>query len=204
MRFARFALPLQAKQTYEQMKNVRIVLALVLAAVLLGACGKKKQSDDIIAPKVVEETPKEPVRSQEYNDDRHVEWLGKDYHVSIHRHASDSLPMVQDENGQKFVDNVFMLVVQRSDGSVFFQQKFTKSQLVQYLDDQYKEQGIFEGLVFDQVDGDYLRFGASVGIPQSDEYIPLVFRLSKTGVLQITRDTQMDTTPEQGPSSEDI
>lgn len=204
MRFARFALPLQAKQTYEQMKNVRIVLALVLAAVLLGACGKKKQSDDIIAPKVVEETPKEPVRSQEYNDDRHVEWLGKDYHVSIHRHASDSLPMVQDENGQKFVDNVFMLVVQRSDGSVFFQQKFTKSQLVQYLDDQYKEQGIFEGLVFDQVDGDYLRFGASVGIPQSDEYIPLVFRLSKTGALQITRDTQMDTTPEQGPSSEDI
>ena len=204
MRFARFALPLQAKQTYEQMKNVRIVLALVLAAVLLGACGKKKQSDDIIAPKVVEETPKEPVRSQEYNDDRQVEWLGKDYHVSIHRHASDSLPMVQDENGQKFVDNVFMLVVQRSDGSVFFQQKFTKSQLVQYLDDQYKEQGIFEGLVFDQVDGDYLRFGASVGIPQSDEYIPLVFRLSKTGALQITRDTQMDTTPEQGPSSEDI
>ena len=204
MRFARFALPLQAKQTYEQMKNVRIVLALVLAAVLLGACGKKKQSDDIIAPKVVEETPKEPVRSQEYNDDRQVEWLGKDYHVSIHRHASDSLPMVQDENGQKFVDNVFMLVVQRSDGSVFFQQKFTKSQLVQYLDDQYKEQGIFEGLVFDQVDGDYLRFGASVGIPQSDEYIPLVFRLSKTGALQIPRDRQMDTTPEQGPSSEDI
>lgn len=186
------------------MKNVRILLVLLLAAVLLGACGKKKQSDDIIAPKVVEETPKDPVKLQEYNDDRHVEWLGKDYHVSIHRHAADSLPMVQDETGQKFVDNVFTLVVQRSDGSMFFQRKFTKAQLTQFLDDQYKEQGLFEGLVFDKVDGDYLQFGASVGIPQSDEYIPLVFRLSRMGTMQITRDTQMDTTPEQGPSSEDI
>ena len=68
--------------------------------------------------------------------------------------------------------------------------------LTQYLDDDFNKTGVFEGLVFDKADGDWLVFGASVGHPQSDEYIPLVFRLSRMGVLDIKRDTQMDSTPE--------
>jgi hypothetical protein len=104
--------------------------------------------------------------------------------------------MVKDETGQKFVDNVFRLTVSRQDGSVFYNRTFTKKALTQYLDDDFNKTGVFEGLVFDKADGDLLVFGASVGHPQSDEYIPLVFRLSRMGVLDIKRDTQMDSTPE--------
>jgi hypothetical protein len=49
--------------------------------------------------------------------------------------------------------------------------------------------------VFDRADGDDLVFGASVGHPQSDEYIPLVIRLTRMGELSIRRDSQMDTPP---------
>ena len=144
---------------------------------------------------------------QEYTDERHVDWIGKKYHVAIHREATDSQPMVKDETGQEFVDNVFTLAVTRSDGTIFFSQTFTKSSVSKYLDDDFRKAGIFEGLVFDKVDGDWLQFAASVGLPQTDEYIPLVIKLSRMGQLEISRDTQMDTngdTPLPDPSSEEI
>ena len=65
--------------------------------------------------------------------------------------------------------------------------------MTQYLDNDFNKTGVFEGLVFDKTDGDWLVFAASVGHPQSDEYIPLIIRLSRMGVLTIARDTQMDT-----------
>ena len=57
------------------------------------------------------------------------------------------------------------------------------------------------------MEGDYLVLGASVGHPQTDEYIPLVVRLSRMGQLDIKRDTQLDTNADnQQPdsTSEDI
>ena len=167
----------------------------VLVAVTV-ACGNKKKSEDIIAPRVEKVKPKAPIRMQAYTDERDVDWIGKSYHVKITREASDSLAMVKDETGQKFVDNVFTITVSRMDGSVFFNRTFTKNTVSDYLDNDYRKTGIFEGFVFDKADGDWLVFAASVGHPQTDEYIPLVIRLSRMGDLEIKRDVQMDTTPE--------
>ena len=47
--------------------------------------------------------------------------------------------------------------------------------------------------MFDKADGDWLEFAASVCHPQTDEYIPLIVRLSRMGELTIQRDSQMDT-----------
>lgn len=186
------------------MNKIHIFLMALVACVLLSACGEKKKSDNIIAPRVVEAVPQEPVKMQEYTDERSVDWLGKNYHVAIHRHASDSLPMVKDETGQEFVDNVFSLVVSRADGSIFFNRKFTKKDVVNYIDENYRKSGVFEGLVFDRAEGDDLILAASVGLPQTDEYIPLVIRLSRMGQISIQRDTQMDTnSPSQDNQKED-
>lgn len=178
------------------MKQTLSMLLLAGMVVVLAACGGKKKSNDIIAPRIVKVQPKEPILMQPYLDERKVEWIGKTYFVTIGRQPSDSLPMVKDETGQKYVDNVFSLKVSRKDGSVFYTRTFTKKALTQYLDDDFNKTGVFEGLVFDKAEGDYLFFGASVGHPQSDEYIPLVFRLSRMGELTIKRDTQMDSVPE--------
>ena len=183
------------------MKQTLSMLLLAGMVVVLAACGGKKKSNDIIAPRIVKVQPKEPIRMQPYLDERKVEWIGKTYFVTISRQPSDSLPMVKDETGQKYVDNVFSLRVSRKDGSVFYTRTFTKKALTQYLDDDFNKTGVFEGLVFDKAEGDYLFFGASVGHPQSDEYIPLVFRLSRMGELTIKRDTQMDSVPEDQVNS---
>lgn len=187
------------------MKKFLCLVALAGLMAGLTACGNKKKSEDIIAQKVVKVKPKAPIKMQEYTDDRDVKWVeGRTYHVAVHRQPCDTLAMVKDETGQKFVDNVFTVTVSRSDGSVFFNRKFTKSSFAQYINADYRKTGILEGIVFDKADGDWLVFGASVGHPQTDEYIPLVIKLSRMGVLQVAQDTQMDTasTQEGTPQSE--
>ena len=189
------------------MKQKVSMLLLAGMAVMLVACGGKKKSEDIIAPRIVKVQPKDPIRMQPYLDEKEVSWIGKKYFVSVSRQPSDSLPMVKDETGQKFVDNVISVKVLRVDGSQFFARTFKKSDFLSYLDDDYIKTGILEGLVFDKAEGDFLEFAASVSHPNSDEYIPLVVRLSRMGQITIQRDTQMDTTgetPEQEPSSEEM
>ena len=175
------------------MRKLLFAAGMTALALVLAACSEKKKSDDIITQRVVEVKPSAPIKMQEYNDSRDVEWIGKTYHVAINRRPADSLSMVKDENGQKYVDNIFTVAVSRSDGSVFFSRSFTKKDLNSYLDDDFRKTGLFEGLVFDKVDGDWLVFAASVGHPQTDEYIPMVIRLSRMGNLVIKRDVQMDT-----------
>ena len=175
------------------MKKLFIIALVCIGLTLLSACGGKKKSDVIITPKVEKVKPKAPIRMQDYTDERDVEWLEKTYHVAINRCPADSLSLVTDENGQKYYDNIFTLAVSRSDGSIFFTRKFDKKALNAYLDDDFRKTGLFEGLVFDKVDGDWLVFAASVGHPQTDEYIPLIIRLSRMGQLVIKRDVQMDT-----------
>lgn len=180
-------------KTQAKMRYTKTIWALMAVAVVMAACGEKKKSENTIVETI--ETPKvqSPVRMQDYTDERDVDWIGKVYHVAIHRQPSDSLPMVKDETGQQFVDNVFTLSVSRADGSVFFSRVFTKKAVASYLDDDYRSTGIFEGLVFDRVDGDNLIFAASVGHPQTDEYIPLVITLTRMGDLSVKRDVDMDT-----------
>ena len=184
------------------MKNVMTIAAMAALALVLTACGEKKKSEDIITQRVVKVKPQAPIRMQDYTDQREVAWIGKNYRVTVQRQPSDSLPMVKDEAGQKFVDNVFQLTVSREDGSVFFSRQFTKANFTQYITESFRKKGILEGIVFDKADGDWLEFAASVGLPQTDEYIPLVLRLSRMGDLVIRQDTQMDTNGDTGDESQ--
>ena len=187
-------------------KSLFMVIAIGML-LSLAACGEKKKSADIITRRVEKVMPQTPERMQEYDDRRDVAWIGKQYKVTVHRQPGDSLPMVKDETGQKFVDNIISVSVFRADSTKFFSHNFTKSDFLEYLDDDYSKTGILEGLVFDKAEGDFLEFAASVSHPHTDEYIPLVVKLSRTGQVTIQRDTQMDTTgdtPEQEQSSEEI
>lgn len=174
------------------MKQIRLVIVLLIA-LLAVSCTKKKQSDDIIVPRTETPEPQGPIRMQPYDQTKDIQWLGKSYQVAIKRVADDSLKMVKDETGQEFVDNRITLRVIRSDGSVFFNRTFTKVAFDAQLDDDYRQTGILEGIVFDQIDGHNLVFAGSVSHPQTDEYIPLVIIINNFGDVTIKRDDQMDT-----------
>ena len=187
----------------EKMNKQTTILALAAMLALTG-CKEKKQSQDIIAPRVEEVKPSGPVRMQPYNDQREVQWLGKIYKVEISRTPSDSLPKVKDETGQQFVDNRISLVIRRSDGSVAISKTFTKASFDAYIDAHYRKSGILEGLVFDEVDDQNLEFAASVSLPQTDEYIPLEVTIDNFGNVKIERDSQMDTNGADDDDDDDI
>lgn len=174
------------------MKQQATIIALT-ALTLLAGCKEKPKTQDIIAPRVEVKQPSAPIRMQPYNDRRAVAWLGKEYKVEINRSPSDSLPLVKDETGQKFVDNRISLRIIRADGSVFFNRSFTKAAFENLLNDDYRKTGILEGLVYDKVEGNNVFFAASVCHPQTDEYIPLVVSVSNFGDVGIKLDSQLDT-----------
>ena len=174
------------------MKRIQIVW-LAIAAMMLINCGEKKKSDNIIAPKVEQPKLQAPIKMQEYSQTTDVKWLDKNYQVEICRVPDDSLKMVKDETGQEFVDNRISIRILRADGSVFFSRVFTKAAFDACLDNDYRQTGILEGLVFDKVEGVNLFFAASVCHPQTDEYIPMVVTVSSQGEVGIRRDTDLDT-----------
>ena len=183
---------MSAKPLEQDMKRLYQILPLA-ALLLLTGCSQKKKSDDIIATKPEVVKPQAPIRMQEYKQTTDVAWLGKNYQVEVHRVADDSLKMVKDENGQKFVDNRISVKEMRSDGSVFFSRSFTKAAFESYLNNDYRQTGVLEGLVYDKVEGNNLFFAASVSHPQTDEYIPLVVSVSNFGEVGIRLDTDLDT-----------
>jgi hypothetical protein len=202
-----YFVPLWSKfqEKQKHMKKQIVLIAMAGLAVMSG-CKEKKQTQDIIAPRVEAVKPSGPVRMQPYSDTRDVQWLGKEYKVEVSRVANDSLPLVKDETGQKFVDNSITVVVRRADGSVAISKKFTKADFESYVDPGYRKAGILEGLVFDKVDDTQLEFAASVSLPQTDEYIPLEVKIDNFGHVKIERDSDMDTsgTGEHDDDDEDV
>ena len=175
------------------MKRTVIVLSVAVAALLMVACKDKKNNETIITQRVVKSVSTGPVRMPANTDSREVSWIGKTYNITIHRQPADSLSIVKDDMGQQYVDNVFQLTVARQDGSVFFSRRFVKNDFARQVGEDFRKTGILEGFVFDRSDGDWLEFGASVGRPQTDEYIPLKIRLSRMGELDIKIDDLLDT-----------
>lgn len=175
------------------MKKVLIALLTVGLLTVPCSCKKEKKSDDIIATKYEVKRPKAPIRMEEKKDSKNVQWVGRSYTLEILRMPDDSLAYVQDETGQKFVDNRITLRIIRTDGSVFFQRTFVKQTFSSCLDDDYRKTGILEGLVLDKVDGSQLVFAASVCHPQTDEYIPLSIMVDNFGNVSVKRDDYMDT-----------
>lgn len=177
-------------------------VAIVALAFMAIGCSEKKKSNDIIAPKIVKKAPAAPVYMQEYKQSKSVEVGGITFNITIVRQPDDSLAMVKDETGQKFVDNRITLTIANAQGATIVNKSFTKANFDQYIDNDYRQTGILEGLVFDCVEGNSIRLAASVSHPQTDEYIPLVVTVGKSGSISISRDTKLDTSSQDEEEEE--
>ncbi len=158
------------------------------------SCSDKKPTKDIIAPKPVVKKSSAPTKMQDYVSKSKVGWLGSSYVVTIKRHADTELPLVSDESGNKYYDNEINVSVIRPDGTSFFEKTFRKSDFSSCVSETYLEKSALLGIVFEKAEGDNLRFAASVGSPDalSDEYVPLVVSISRTGGVTVTKDTMLD------------
>lgn len=172
---------------------------LLLAGGTLQSCKEKKQSNVIITTKPVEEKKLPTQKVGDYEMETPVDWVGSTYQVVVERKADESLPLADDGQGNKYFDNRISVRVVRKDGSEFFNRTFTKEDFSAYVDALYKKNSALLGIVLDKAEGDYLVFAASVGSPDkmSDEYVPLVLKISRFGDVSVSKDTQMDISSDQ-------
>ena len=182
------------------MKKVLYIFAFSLALTGMFSCKDKPQKDIIITkmpPKT--EVSKDPIQVGDYSQSRQVEWVGSTYTVEVNRRADSTLTIVKDENGQKYYDNSITVKIIRKDGSEFFNRTFTKKDFDDYVDALYKKNSVLLGIVLDRADADNIYMAASVGSPEkaSDEFVPLVVKISRMGNVSISKDTQLDTSMEE-------
>jgi hypothetical protein len=176
-------------------KSAITILVAALATITIVSCKEKKTSEHIITTKPVEEAKKPTQEIGNYDMTTPVDWVGSTYQVVVERKADHSLPLADDGQGNKYYDNRISLKILRKDGSVFFSRVFTKNDFSRYVDALYQKNSALLGIVLDRAETDHLIFAASVGSPDkmSDEYVPLVMKISRFGDVSISKDTQMDT-----------
>lgn len=179
------------------------VAVLSMASAMFSACSSSPKSNDIIAKKPEKVVKKSTQKVGDYAQTRKVQWLGAEYTVSVERKADTSLPLVADEQGNKYYDNRITLIIKRPDGTEFFHRTFSKNDFTAYVGDD-ENNGALLGVVFDRAEGANLYFAASVGSPDnmSDEYVPLVLRIERSGNVVISKDTQLDTSGDMDSEDE--
>ena len=171
-------------------------IAVLLALLALTACNGNKTEKS--AEAVVDSLPPDEtnwrgvVELQPSQTTDTVTWNGKIYQYHIAREADPSLPQVKDEaSGDTFLDNHLDLLVSL-DGQEIFHKRFFKTTFEQYIDKDFRQNGMLEGLVFDMVTPQGLRFATSICYPRSDLYIPLVVTIDASGQMTIERDEILD------------
>ena len=186
---------------------MRLFLRLFLIIVVgcgISSCSEKKQDKTIITQKPKPVKNKATQSMSDYEQSIPVEWVGSVYHVNVSRQADQSLPLADDGAGNKYYDNKIKLSIVRKDQSEFYSRTFTKADFVNYVDESYRKNSALLGIVFDKVEGNNLIFAVSIGSPDkmSDEYVPLVMKISNLGAVSIQKDTLLDTGNTEGDESE--
>lgn len=169
-------------------------ITLFLASYMLIGCGQKEQQPKYIIVKDEPQIEKrvDIISSEGYTTNDVIEWHGNSYSYHIEKYADKNLPVVKNEDGQKFYDNKIELEIKCDNGSTFFSRTFQKSSFEQYMPKSFVTKGIMEGLVFDKTDENgRMRFVASVAYPQTDEYILFSVLLGKDKSITIARDNSM-------------
>ena len=183
------------------MKNLQHILSRTaviamafLCTMALWSCKKKNDSNVIIVQKPIVVKARSPQKTGDASSVHQIKWMGGSYKIENNLKADTSLPLTSD-GVDKFYDNRVSIRILRSDGAEFFSGTFTKQNFKPYVDSSYYKNGALLGIVFDKVNGNLLRFAASVGSPDmsSDEYVPLVLTVNKLGTVSIAKDQEADT-----------
>lgn len=200
-----FFINFATKTNYRIMKKNISILLMAAFVVLLASCKQQKKTDVIITHKQTAPAHKKNQKMSDYEQSRNVEWMGSVYQIVVKRKADNSLPQIQVDDHTKYYDNIISVRILRKDGTEFFNKTFLKTDFRAFLDSDTQKNGALLGVVFVKAENNYLYFAASVGSPDvtSDEYIPLIVKISNLGSVEIKKDSAMDTDGDEKTSSEE-
>ncbi len=173
---------------------VAVITAMALLA--LAGCGKTKEEKDETAPSAgIGEERVYALPDYHCHDSARV---GSSlYTYDIVRHASDSLPMVEDELGAS-ADNTIRLTLTRN-GREYCCLTLTKAMFRHSMDEAFYGRSILDGIRFASAEaGKGLTFSVSVSEPDSDMSIPFALTVADDGSVSFVKEEIMDVEPPDG------
>ncbi len=181
----------------------RIILTGIACTILCcHGCGSKSADTDTYDTYEKPDTVNGIQQMKDYHYSAEVKDRNTVYTYDIVREVSDSLPVVEGEENVRFADNYIRLRVNR-DGREIFNKVFTKQTFADKLDKDFFRHSILEGMAFDRLQPEGLRFSASVSYPESDIYMPFSVLVARDGSYRITKEEILDTTvPEDSTATE--
>ncbi len=176
------------------MKNGTLVFA-VMFLLAVSSCTKKKETNTIIT-KI--ETPKvsREIRTVGDNETRKsFDWNGTVYEAVVTRKADKELPVVKDEDGNRYYDNSIEVSLS-SAGSEVFRRVFHKSDFTSYINTGYLKpsKSALMSVAFTRVEGGNAMFVATIGSPDTmaDEYMLVEISVSKSGGMTMSQIQETD------------
>lgn len=168
-------------------------LYTTVAVMLLTTCGQKNNNEPteqsvINQNQVIEDRP---FSMSEYHYSDKTKWNSSNVTYVIDRIAVDSLGYVTDVDGERYTNNRLTLGV-NVDGREVLKHTFTRAEISGFVDEEYMNRSIIQGLVFSEAAKDGLRFLMSVGQPLSDEYVQLRVTVDRNGGYTMRRDEIID------------
>lgn len=167
------------------------LVILFVAASFLFSCKPKQAPEEPM--QALQETPtKNVIRSipsYEFSDT--VKVGSHTYRYSIQREADKDLPIVTDDMGDRYYDNVYQLSISR-DGTSYFSQRFTKNNFSDHLNRDFRKYAILDGFRFNRAEDGLLYFSVCVSYPESDMIAPFILTVASDGSSSIQKDDSLD------------
>lgn len=161
-------------------------MILAVLTIALAACkGNKGKKTIELLPAMEQDTVTHSMAACDFNDSLRA-WNS---HVTfiIHREPCNSLPVVIDQYGTKFRDNLFELTIEK-DGKPFLKRQFTKKDFASLITEEFRKHGMFDGFRCIGYEDGLLTFGTCVSYPESDMTQPFLVKVAQDGSISIEHD----------------
>lgn len=180
------------------MKNV-FYFWICVAMCLLSACSSQKKKDGGDVQVLMQDSvDAHGVQRMQVSDSKTtITYKNKEYQSRVVRRPDEGLPMVTNEEGEKFVDNSITLRITVG-GKAIVDKVFTKESFASLVDAKFLKHSILEGLVYDKNTDKGMVYAASICYPQSDLYIPLSITVTADGKLSIAKEELLEEIHETG------
>lgn len=172
------------------MKNIVYILVCASVVFFTACSSQDKKKDGTLLMQDSTEIVG-PQRMQVSDVKTSFTYKGKEYQSSVVRRPDESLPIVKNELGEKFVDNRITLRI-TCDGKLVVDKVFTKENFASLVDDKFMKYSILEGLVYDKTTPQGIIYAASVCYPQSDLYVPIRLVITADGKLSMVKEELME------------
>ena len=168
------------------MRTVVYIVACVVVLSLISCTSRNRNGEDVQILMRDSTVVTAPQRMQVSDTKTTITYRGKEYRSSVVRRPDESLPVVKNEQGERFVDNSITLRI-TCGGRQVVDKVFTKESFASLVDAKFMKYAILEGLVYDKTTPQGIVYAASVCYPQTDLYMPLSITITADGKMSIQK-----------------